>query len=50
MSLWFTGSDMQTIGHVMEQLRDTGIEEWQEAPGGTANCQHVLAICVLYFI
>lgn len=47
MSLWFTGSDTQTIGHVMGQLRDTGIEELQEAPAGNANCQHVLTICVL---
>lgn len=38
---------MQTIGHVMGQLRDTGIEELQEAPAGNMNCQHVLTICVL---
>lgn len=41
---------MQTIAHVMEQLRDTGLEEWQEAPAGIAHCQHVLAICVLCYI
>lgn len=28
---------METIGHIVEQLRDTGIEQWQGTPAETAS-------------